>query len=52
MQMQDLLDDLINYRQQMTTMGRLVEPIQLDKKYIQHTLPKRNNMRFIIIYSL
>jgi hypothetical protein len=53
MQMQDLFDDfnLINYNQQMTTMGCMVDHIHLDKKYIQHTLPKRNNMRFFIIYS-
>jgi hypothetical protein len=27
-----------------------VDHIHLDKKYIQHSLPKRNNMRFIINY--
>jgi hypothetical protein len=32
-------------------MGCMVEHIHLDKKYIQHTLPKRNNMWFIINYS-
>jgi hypothetical protein len=44
MQMQDLFDDfnLINYNQQKTTMGCMVDHIHLDKKYIQHTLPKRN----------
>jgi hypothetical protein len=42
MQMQDLFDDfnLINYKQQTTTMGCMVDHIHLDKKYIQHTLPK------------
>jgi hypothetical protein len=35
----------------MTTMGCMVDHIHLDKKYIQHTLPKRNNMQFFIIYS-
>jgi hypothetical protein len=34
----------------MTTMGCMVD-LHLDKKYIQHTLPKRNNMQFIINYS-
>jgi hypothetical protein len=29
----------------------MVDHINLDKKYIQHTLPKRNNMQFFIIYS-
>jgi hypothetical protein len=43
--------NLINYNQQMTTMGCMVDHIHLDKKYIQHTLPKRNNMQFFIIYS-
>jgi hypothetical protein len=41
--MQDLFDDffnLISYNQQMTTMGCMVDHIHLDKKYIQHTLPK------------
>jgi hypothetical protein len=40
--MQDLFDDfyLINYNQQMTTMGCMVDHIHLDKNYIQHTLPK------------
>jgi hypothetical protein len=35
----------------MTTKGYMVDHNHLDKKYIQHTLPKRNNMRFFIIYS-
>jgi hypothetical protein len=35
----------------MTTTGALVEHIHLDKKYIQHTLPKRNNKQFFINYS-
>jgi hypothetical protein len=35
----------------MTTTGCMVDHIHLGKKYIQHTLPKRNNMRFFIIYS-
>jgi hypothetical protein len=26
----------------------MVDHIHLDEKYIQHTLPKRNNMRFFI----
>jgi hypothetical protein len=53
MQMQDSIDDfyLINYKQQMTTMGCMVDHIHLDKKYIQHTLPKMNNMPFVINYS-
>jgi hypothetical protein len=38
--------NLINYNQQMTTMGCMVDHIHPDKKYIQHTLPKRNNMQF------
>jgi hypothetical protein len=42
---------LINYNQQMTTMGCMVDHIDLYKKYIQHTLPKRNNMQLFIIYS-
>jgi hypothetical protein len=33
----------------MTTTGCMVDHIHLDKKYIQHTLPKRNNMWFFII---
>jgi hypothetical protein len=28
-------------------MGCMVEHIHLHKKYIQHALPKRNNMRFL-----
>jgi hypothetical protein len=50
--MQDLFDIfyLINYNQQMTIMGCMVDHIHLDKEYIQHTLPKRNNIRFIINY--
>jgi hypothetical protein len=32
-------------------MGCLVDHIHLDKKYIQHTLPKRNNMQLFINYS-
>jgi hypothetical protein len=32
-------------------MGCMVDDIHLDKKYIQHTLPKMNNMVFFIIYS-
>jgi hypothetical protein len=53
MQMQDLFDyfNLINYNQQKTTMGCMVDHIHLDKKYIQHTLPKRNNMQLFINYS-
>jgi hypothetical protein len=53
MQMQDLFDDfnLINYNQQKTTMRCMVDHIHLDKKYIQHTLPKRNNMQLFINYS-
>jgi hypothetical protein len=43
--------NLINYKPQMTTMGCMVDHIHLDKKYTQHTLPKRNNMQFIIYYS-
>jgi hypothetical protein len=35
----------------MTTMGCMVDHIHLDKKYIQHTLPKRNNVQLFIIYS-
>jgi hypothetical protein len=42
--------NLINYNQQMTTMGCMVDHIHLDKKYIQHTLPKRKNKQFFIIY--
>jgi hypothetical protein len=52
--MQDSIVDffnLINYKQQLITMGCMVDHIHLDKKYIQHTLPKRNNMWFFIIYS-
>jgi hypothetical protein len=50
--MQDLFDifNLINYHKQMTTIGCMVDHIHLDKKYIHHTLPKRNNMWFFIIY--
>jgi hypothetical protein len=33
--------NLINYKQQLTTMGCMVDHIHLDKKYIQHTLSKR-----------
>jgi hypothetical protein len=36
----------------MTTMGCMVDHIHLDKKYIQHTLPKRNNMQLFIIILL
>jgi hypothetical protein len=32
--------NLINYNQQMTTMGCVIDHIHLDKKHIQHTLPK------------
>jgi hypothetical protein len=46
-----MIFNLINYKQWMTTMGCMVGHIHLDKKYIQHTLPKRNNMWFIINYS-
>jgi hypothetical protein len=35
----------------MTTMGCMADHIHLDQKYIQHTLPKRNKIRFIINYS-
>jgi hypothetical protein len=35
----------------MTTMGCMVDHIHLDKKYIQHTLPKRNNVQLFINYS-
>jgi hypothetical protein len=33
----------------MITIGCMIDHIHLDRKYIQHTLPKRNNMRFFII---
>jgi hypothetical protein len=33
-------------------MGCMVDHIHLDKKYIQHTLPKRNNMWFFILFFL
>jgi hypothetical protein len=36
----------------MTTMGCMVDHIHLDKKYIQHTLPKRNNMHLFINFFL
>jgi hypothetical protein len=51
MQMQDLLNDfnLINYKQQMTTMGCMVDHIHLDKKYILHTLPKRITCSSLLI---
>jgi hypothetical protein len=42
--------NLINYNQQMTIVGCMVDHIHLDKKYIQHTLPKTNNKQFFIIY--
>jgi hypothetical protein len=42
--------NLINYNKLMTTMGCMVDDTHLDKKYIQHTLPKRKNMRFINNY--
>jgi hypothetical protein len=42
--------NLINYKQQMTTMGCMVDHIHLDKKHIQRTLPKRNNMQLFISY--
>jgi hypothetical protein len=29
----------------------MVDHIHLDKKYIQHTLPKRNNMQLFINFS-
>jgi hypothetical protein len=32
----------------MTTLGYMVDHIHLDKKDIQHTLPKRNNMQLFI----
>jgi hypothetical protein len=53
MQMQVYLTifNLLNYNRQMTTMGCTVDHIHLDKKYIQHTLPKRNNMRLVVNYS-
>jgi hypothetical protein len=53
MQMQDLIDDFLfnSLQQQVTTMGCMAGHIHLDNKYIQHALPKRNNMRFIINYS-
>jgi hypothetical protein len=35
----------------MTTIGCMVDHIHLDKKYIQHTLPERNNMHLFINYS-
>jgi hypothetical protein len=46
-----MIFNLINYNQQMTTTGCMVDHIHLDKKYIQHTLPKRNNMQLCIQYS-
>jgi hypothetical protein len=36
----------------MTNTGCMVDHIHLGKKYIQHTLPKRNNMRFFIFFIL
>jgi hypothetical protein len=50
MRMQDLITifNLINYSQQMTTVGCKVDHIHLDKKYIQHTFPKRNNIWLFI----
>jgi hypothetical protein len=47
-----MIFNLINYNQQMTAMGCMVDHIHLDNKYIKHTLPKRNNMQFFIIYFL
>jgi hypothetical protein len=44
--------NLINYKQQMTIMGCMVDHIHLDKKYIQHTLPKRNNMQLLLVILL
>jgi hypothetical protein len=35
----------------MTTMGCMVDHIHLDKKYIHHTLPKRNSMQLFNNYS-
>jgi hypothetical protein len=35
----------------MTTLGCMVDHIHLYKEYIQHTLPKRNNMQLFIDYS-
>jgi hypothetical protein len=35
-----MIFNLINYKQQMTTMWCMVDHIHLDNKYIQHTLPK------------
>jgi hypothetical protein len=34
----------------MTTMGCMVDHIHLDKKYIQHTLPKKE--RYAVLYYL
>jgi hypothetical protein len=36
-----MIFNLNNYNQQMTTMGCMIDHNHLDKKYIQHTLPKR-----------
>jgi hypothetical protein len=46
-----IIFNLINYNQQMTTMGCMVDHIHLDKNAFNILFPKRNNMRFFIIYS-
>jgi hypothetical protein len=43
--------NLINYKQQITIIGCMVDHMHLDNKYIQHTLPKRNNMQLFSNYS-
>jgi hypothetical protein len=44
--MQDLFDNFSFNQLQMTTLRCMVDHIHLDNKYIQRTLPKRNNMRY------
>jgi hypothetical protein len=51
--MQDLFDNFSFNQLQMTTMRCMVDHIHLDNKYIQRTLPKKEQyeVRFIINYS-
>jgi hypothetical protein len=49
--MQDLSDQLIELipKQLVVTMGCMFKHIHLDDKYIQHSLPIRDNMHCLII---
>jgi hypothetical protein len=45
-----MIFNLLNYKQQMATMGCMVDHIHLDKKYTQHTLLKKQ--QYATLYQL